>query len=42
VVGGGTDPARFYSVGGFAQLMLGLFPFLIYALVTSIALLRSR
>lgn len=38
---GGADPSQFYSAAGFAPIVLGLFPFLIYALATSIVLIRA-
>jgi len=39
---GGTDPNQFFSATGIGPLLLGLFPFLVYAVVTSIALMRSK
>ncbi len=39
---GGTDPNQFFSATGFAPIVMGLFPFLIYALATSVALMRAK
>lgn len=39
---GGTDPNQFFSATGLASVAMGLFPFLVYAVVTSIAMMRTR
>jgi hypothetical protein len=39
---GGTDPKQFFSATGFAPLVMGLLPLLVYATVTSIAMMRSK
>lgn len=38
---GGTDPNQFFSATGLAPIVMGLFPFLIYAVSTSIAMMRA-
>ncbi len=39
---GGTDPSRFFSAAGFAPIAMGLFPLLVYAVVSSLAMMRSK
>lgn len=39
---GGTDPNQFFSATGFAPIVMGLLPFLVYAVVTSIAMMRAK
>ena len=39
---GGLDPNAFYSAAGFAPIVLGLVPLLVYVLGTSVALMRSK